>query len=476
MKNKKYFAALILAVSFALFLCTVSQAAQIIPLKSDRWDPVVRNTINDMFAMFGRASQKYNARIKPYAVFDFDNTCSILDVEEQLAIYQLEHLRFAIKPNKMYEVLITGVPDVNKDLGADYNHTTVAKIAADAARAYKKLFDKGFVSADKSKETLMDQWINTDDWKEFATKARWLYDAIDDNFDSTVAYPWITYWFTGMTPAQVKTLATESHMYYSSKAQKTEFWQKLKWKSPKNYRGSNGGQVTVGFNQGITVSPEIVELFQCLNANGFDIWINSASYLDVILAAVNNDVFGLRHVRGVVAMTNKIKDGVITNEYDYDFHDQTQGVGKSTTIDKWIRPLYRGHGPTFVAFDSQGDWNFVTEYKDTAVGLCLNRTRTDDAGICAAVAVYQNEKSIDLAKAQKMGDTRYVLQGRNENGGYFWPRPEVQRLGKSKATLLSGKAQGWLKQLEDGMSIKDVINDNSKLKGMLSKFTGYKSR
>lgn len=49
-----------------------------------------------------------------------------------------------------------------------------------------------------------------DDWKEFATKARWLYDAIGDTMDVSVSYPWITYWFTGMTPQQVYGMAHEA--------------------------------------------------------------------------------------------------------------------------------------------------------------------------------------------------------------------------------------------------------------------------
>ena len=129
----------------------------------------------------------------------------------------------------------------------------------------------------------------------------------------------------------------------------------------------------------------------------------------------------------------------------------------------------------FVAFDSQGDFNFVSEYADTALGLALNRTRKDDAGILAAVALYQNKKKETVAQAVKKGDTRYVLQGRNENGGYFWAKPEVQLLGKDKPTLLSSKAEGWLKKLESGTPAPVLINDAPKLTGKLKTYEGYKS-
>ena len=51
-------------------------------LELDSWNPEVKNAINDMIiANTGKKNK--------YAVFDFDNTCSIYDVEEQLAVYQL---------------------------------------------------------------------------------------------------------------------------------------------------------------------------------------------------------------------------------------------------------------------------------------------------------------------------------------------------------------------------------------------------
>jgi hypothetical protein len=189
----------------------VKAPKKLVLLQSPNWEPHAKLVLNQMLTLYGYGGAKHTENPRPYAVFDCDNSITILDVEEQLAIYQLEHLRFAVKPDQMYNVLVTGVPDVNKDLGEDYGHTTVAKVAKDAAAAYAKLYAKGWVKADRSQEKHMSEWMATDDWKEFATKARWLYDAIDDNFDSRVAYPWITYWFAGMTPKQCQALATESH-------------------------------------------------------------------------------------------------------------------------------------------------------------------------------------------------------------------------------------------------------------------------
>ncbi len=464
-----------LSLLCVLILSTASWAASAATLlKSDRWDPIVRQTLNDMMTAAGSTSPAWDATVRPYAVFDFDNTVSILDVEEQLAIYQLEHLRFAVAPEKMYDVLTTGIPDVNMKLGKDYGDLTVAQVAADAAAAYGKLCAKGWVAVDGRNAGEMDRWLASDDWKEFATKARWLYDAIGDSMDVSVSYPWITYWFTGMSSKQVHDLALEAFTMYARASQDPAFWSKKKWTSPASYPGAGAGQLSVSHKQGITVSPEMRELFAALDANGIDVWICSASYLDVITAAVK--AFDLPGVDGVMAMTNR-KDGIVyANAYDYAYHAQTQGVGKAETIDKLVRPLYRGAGPVLVAFDSQGDFNFCSEYRDTMVGLCLNRARKDDAGLLAAVALWQNAGNVTLADAARAGDIRYVLQGRNENGGYLWARPEIQALGSDKPALLSGKAEGWLKMLNEGTKPAELINRCTELTGKLKTYGGYRSR
>ena len=51
----------------------------------DDWSDEVKKAINDFVDMYGMASENY-AEGESYVVFDFDNTTSIFDVEEQLAV------------------------------------------------------------------------------------------------------------------------------------------------------------------------------------------------------------------------------------------------------------------------------------------------------------------------------------------------------------------------------------------------------
>jgi hypothetical protein len=82
-----------------------------------------------------------------------------------------------------------------------------------------------------------------------------------------------------------------------------------------------------------------------------------------------------------------------------------------------------------------------------------------------------------LRKHKEMGDTRYVLQGRNENIGQLWPKNQVLRLGKNKEELLSSKAQKWFDMLESGEKTpRTLINSCMELTGKLKKYIGYKTR
>lgn len=435
------------------------------------WEPAVKTGINNFLDMYGNRSPSYNPHAHPYAVFDFDNTTSIMDVEEQCMIWQLNHLAFAITPDNITTVLQTGIPadKLAMTYGADDGNGRPVRISdaiADASAAYGILCKKGLVSV-RGHELSADT-KNSAEFKEFTAKMRWLYDAIGETMDASVSYPWVTYWFTGMTPAQVYQLAYDCDSYYGDPF-KGQTWSKGTYQSPAS-ADNLAGTVRVSYKLGITVTPEIRELYGTFQRNGIDNWICSASPVDVVRAAV--DYFKVPGVKGIVAMTNKTANGVYINAYNYDYHAQTQGPGKSQAISKVIVPQYNGNGPSFCAMDSQGDFNFCTEFKNTKEVLVLNRQRKDDAALCAAIAIWQQQNHTDLAKANGTGNTLFLLQGRNENKGTLWSDNQTLLLGKTEKVFLSEKAKKALDQLQQGQSIKKVLQTNTKLKN----YDGYKTK
>ena len=464
---------------------TVSKSAttKIMQLKHADWNKEVKDALNAMMAK--------NAQKKQYVVFDFDNTCSIFDVEEQLAIHQLRKMAFAadLTPKKLAKILAT---DLNPDYfenpapaSGDYcenEDATYQDWIDDIVAAYAKLCDSEYATEGHfTPEGLSDEQseaIQQDpDWIEFAVKMRTMYDCVFDSESADVAYPWVLYWFTGMTEEEVYNLAYESHSKYKAEESLYE---------PDFHTTDSDTAIGIvdqdeEYTRGTAVSANINELMKCLSSNGIDVWICSASATDPIRAAV--DVWGLHpYVKGLLAMTNVYEGGKYINEYDYDMgyawfpvsggkwkrdnvatKAQTQGKGKVTAIQNVCYPKYSNHGPIAGFMDSTGDFNFCTEFKTLQVVCCFNRASrktTDGGGVIAELAVYQaDDLGYDYAKAQKAGDTLYVLQGREENG-LRGLRPErfTMRLGKTATQLWRDKEDAYD---EDGNKMKDQPNNTT---------------
>ena len=445
-------------------------------LKREDWDDFVKKSLNDLMNMYGKTKTGENN----YVVFDFDNTCSIFDIEEQLAIYQLSKMAFNIKKEELANILKTGLSNLDEDLtDLGYGKGSYNDWIDDITNAYDYLYDeygpftaKG-LDDDKEKEVINDPM-----WLEFATKMRTMYDLVYDNESADVAYPWILYWFTGMTEDEVYNLAFKSHTFYK-KAVST----KKTWTSPDTI-DSKVGQVQYTYIAGIQVSENIIELWKALRIAGIDVWVCSASSIDVVKAAV--DVWGLHdYISGILAMTNKIEKGKYINEYDYEngtyqkglenglwikgklfTRAETQGVGKVTAINNTLFVEY-GHGPIAGFMDSTGDYNFCTEYNTLKLVCCFNRASrkvTDGGGVIAEVAVYEEDiLGYDLEKANAVGDTLYVLQGRDENG--------LRSLRNSRKSIILGEVDEKLFANENNeIQLTYIIDNKMKVKDIIDKF------
>jgi predicted small lipoprotein YifL/phosphoglycolate phosphatase-like HAD superfamily hydrolase len=450
-------------------------------LARDDWADDVKTAVNDFVDLYGVNSEGYNAEAHPYVVFDFDNTCSIFDVEEQLAVYQLQVMAFAFTPEQLPEILKTGLGDLQEDrTDLGYGNGCYQDWIDDITAAYTYLYTTygPFTAAGLTAE--QQATVQADaQWQEFATKMRTLYDVVYDAESADVAYPWVLYWFTGMTEDEVYALATASHTTY--KAVETSA---VTWATPADIDAiSKVGHVEYTWTSGTQVSENVVELWKTLDSNGIDVWVCSASATDPIRAAV--DVWGLHdYVTGVLAMTNTLVDGKYVNSYDYETGyawlnqdgawvkgevatgAQTQGIGKVTAIENVLVSSY-GYGPIAGFMDSTGDFNFCTEFADLKLVVCFNRASrkiTDGGGLAAEVAIYERDTlGYDLATANAAGDTLYVLQGREENG--------LRGLRNSNATMTLGATEEKLFKNEDNQAqLQYMIDNQMTVKDILDTF------
>ena len=409
---------------------------------TDAFAEDVQKAIDDFIATYGGTENAY-------VVFDFDNTCSIFDVEEQLAAHQLRTMTFAFTPEELPEILKEGIGDLEEVRENDYSEpATYQAWINDIVKAYTYLYETYGPFTAKGLDEAAQAEIQADEqWVEFATKMRAMYSFVGDVESASVSYPWVLYWFTGMTEHEVYDLAFASHSKYLEVESVYTTWT-----SPETIE-SEAGIVTVEFTDGTCASEPLKGLWKALDEAGIDVWVCSASATDPIRAAI--DAFGLHeYCTGMIAMTNVVgEDGKYVHTYDYEtgcgwladgdgwkrddapIKAQTQGVGKVTAINNAILPKYNNVGPLACFMDSTGDWNFCTEYANTKLVINFNRANrkvTDGGGIAAAIAIYQRDYlGYDLATANANGDTLYVLQGREENG--------LRGLRSSNFTMRLGK-------------------------------------
>ncbi|MBR5309995.1 MAG: hypothetical protein IKU42_02585, partial [Oscillospiraceae bacterium] len=190
------------------------------------WSDEVKKAINDFVDMYGMASENY-AEGASYVVFDFDNTTSIFDVEEQLAVYQLQVMAFAFTPDEIEEILFTELGDHDEDrTDLGYGNGSYADWVADIAAAYDYLYTTyGPFTAAGLDEAAQAEIQADAQWAEFATKMRAMYDLVYDAESPAVAYPWVLYWFTGMTEQEVYDLAYASHSLYGSVETSEVTWE-----------------------------------------------------------------------------------------------------------------------------------------------------------------------------------------------------------------------------------------------------------
>ncbi len=188
-KNRKMLIGILAAVLFAAVLIVTGyifstsagqkgkRGGALLHLERSDWNDEVKAAVNDLIDMYAPGAATPSDTT--YAVFDFDNTCSIFDIEEQTAVYQLQTMAFEIEPDRMKEVLITGIPDPDEDLTACGISGSFNDFAEDAASAYSMLWDRygPFTSEGVSPETAKE--LSEDPyWNEFAVKIITMYDSI----------------------------------------------------------------------------------------------------------------------------------------------------------------------------------------------------------------------------------------------------------------------------------------------------------
>ena len=418
--TKSLIALLVVALFMFANVAAVSAAGQVIsPLK---WAPNNLKSMQKLIDDYGVKSPNYNAAKKPYVVFDWDNTAIMNDTEEALFQYQIENLAFKLTPQEMGDLVKKNVPkdpflkDYNNAAGQSVN---VDMIADDIVSSYSFLYDnyiglKGLMSLEDLKKT--------PEYQDFRAKLYYAYEAIGDTFGTKVSYTWVLFFFKNMTTDEISAVAEKSNDYNLGQA-----IGKVKWTSPASLPGK-AGVVGVRHNTGLRLHEEIADLMHTFRNNGIDVYVCTASLEDVVAVFATNPKYGYSLPRAnIIGMRLTKVNDVVQDTYLKDYPQTAEG-GKTVAL-KMLLANKRGD-PLFIAGDSNGDWNMMTDFPGIKRILIVNRLRGGNK-----IAALSREAAATIGKP----NARILLQGRNENTGLWIPTEHMIKFGKTTLELVTTK-------------------------------------
>ena len=351
-------------------LLTVScgQTPQAVTLQENQWAPAVREALNELLASHGKGS---------YAVFDFDQTSIVHDISQALWVYQIEHLRYADAPAHDF---LDGIPNPEEEIpGTALTFAGMGRILSAEYRDLKARLDAGEpLGAIRQSEGFLD----------FRARMHSFILEIDNHFGSSVSYLWQPGLLAGYTQEEARALIQDAVAEELGR-------EKLDVERGRSADRRWGGEVV----RGIWVSPEMKDLYHCLEAAGIDTYVCSAS-LEPIVEVLACDpelgfglpperVFGLRFVPG---------DTIIPT-FDPQYK-QPHREGKVDCIKAYIAPAYGDAAPILVAGDSNGDVPMLTSFPDLVHGLVIDVGRSPDSAIGQLALRAREEKNLGLYLVQ----------------------------------------------------------------------------
>jgi phosphoserine phosphatase len=378
------------------------------------WDPFNMTQIAKLINTYGKSGTSWNELKPPYVVFDWDNTSIFLDIEEATLIYQLENLVFGCTPDELDTMLHMGIS--KEALLADTNtageRITFDNIAADIMKSYTWLY-QNYRQLGGGGSLPLDAVRKSVHYVNFIVKVRFLYDAVYNTFSAGVAYPWVTYLFAGLDSSRVRDMTVNTVNW-----QKSQPIEQVTWTSPRSAElpGQLAGQVRVSWKNGLRLVPEMQDLYARFREAGFDIWICSASFVDVVKEISSNPDFGYNNPASHVLAMELERDasGKIRARFRKGY-DQTQGQGKTKAIYRFLAGssgMY-GYDPVFVAGDSEGDQYMLSDFKGMITGLIINRFKGKGQVL--------GDLSNQAVDSYKKDGARYLLQGRDDKTGTLIP-------------------------------------------------------
>ncbi|MBI2395559.1 MAG: haloacid dehalogenase-like hydrolase [Deltaproteobacteria bacterium] len=333
-----------------------TKPARLLDCRQPFWRTEVRAAINDMISRKGIASATWDASHRPVAVFDWDNTVLKNDIGDATFFWMIQNDKIRrpaswAATNMALKPLAAASLEAKCAASGAVGEPMKTSTNADCAKELVKIYDSGKYTPDPSVE-------DTSAWNTPLT--------------STInqQYAWVAQLTAGYTPAEIRGFARAAY--------------------DENSANAIGATQTIGgaagYNHYVRLYSQIQDLIETLHANGFDVWILTASP-QYFVDAIAEDLVGVDRDH-VIGIRSVLTDGKVT----YDVED-CGGAAKNTliTFDRgkrcwinkviWNEPTEKqlpvnvaSRRPAFVAGDSDTD---IAMLKDaTDLRLVIHRAKT----------------------------------------------------------------------------------------------------
>ena len=343
-----------------------------------------------------------------YAVFDYDNTTVLQDVELACTAWQIENLRFKFTPDQVEGIFSYSIPDLDKTLtGIGAEGISSKMLISDIASDYRAMMDAAGVSCGWG--LTPEQLTEVQHMPEFLdirAKIWCLYEGLFFTFSYHESFPVLMGMFYGMTYPEVDALMKEGIAAQVAKGRLGD----VVWESPEM---GQAGKVSFTIPDGLALSQEMRNLYKALPENGIDVYVYSASMEAVVEAMACDSVYlGLDTAQVFSLRLVKGEDGLVSQDY-LPGYVQPYKTGKTDAIRTYTSPKYNGRDPVLIGGDSNGDYSMLTSFPDMRVGLIIDKGQTEP-GIGDL-----RKQALDAEAG--IAPSKYVLQRRGD------PKPKFSR-------------------------------------------------
>ena len=393
--------------SLILVAAAISMTACNAPMPRGNWSKVPYKALCQLMKECKAEADAAGHNVN-YAVFDYDNTTVLQDVELACTAWQIENLRFKFSPDLTENLLSYSIPDTGKPLeGIGTEGVSSAMIIADIASDYRAMVEFAGVSCgwDISPEQLAEVQ-QMPEFFDFRAKLWALYEGLFYTFSYHEGFPVLMGMLHGMTYPEVDAMMKEGIAAQVAKKRLKD----IVWESPEM---GQAGKVSYVIPDGLALSQEMRNLYKALPENGIDVYVYSAS-MEAVVEAMACDpkylgldtaqVFALRLIKG--------EDGLVSQDY-LPGYVQPYKTGKTEAIRTYTMPKYDGRDPVLIGGDSNGDYSMLTSFPGMRVGLIIDKGQTNP-GIGDL-----RKQALDAEAGG--APSKYVLQRRGD------PKPEFKR-------------------------------------------------